>query len=81
MTAASAEQKDRFITSANRDGRARAVRDVVRDGIEGFFRRARELIVLGTESTTVPVVASRGVAAIVLDGGAIDVPIAAVGLE
>jgi len=49
MTTSSAEQKNRFIASANRDGRGRAV-------------------------------ASRGVAAIMLDGGAIDVPIAAVGL-
>ena len=59
MTASSAEHKYRFIASANRDGRGRAVQDVVR---------------------AVPAVASRGVAAIVLDGGAFDVPIAAVGL-
>ncbi len=59
MTTSSAEQKNRFIASANRDGRGRAVQDVVR---------------------AAQVVASRGVAAIVLDGGAVDVLIAAVGL-
>jgi hypothetical protein len=59
MTHSSAEQKNRFIASANREGRGRAVQDVVR---------------------AVPFVASLGVAAIGLDGSAVDVPIAAVGL-